>query len=962
MKKLYFIFLAVFALMFAACESDHAYDSSGYTEGDGESLVTVFHLSAETLNIGTTPHDVQFVVVNPATHTTRTFEGTISHNASIRVLHRDGAAVCRMKLGGGGIPDGTYVVMVRGDLIPDLGVRKVTFKGNVGTEETRAEYDLEGSGTSADPYLIQSDGDFQSFVFGLLDDDTHAYGLSFRQTESFDVPSRSMIIDGNVWAPTSFSGEYDGGGHELSSLTYMGSSIAERDSYIGLFSQLFDATVKNVTIKSAMLLNAHSSVGIVAGKAQGSCTLENITVNGTVTACGNNVGGLVGECDGSLTVRRVSVNSLAITAGESTSQNVGLLLGAARNGDLAFEQVFTPDHIFTVTGSRNVGALAGAIDNCGEINVKNVTIEHSVDDESKGVKIIYASEFGAGAVAGHIGSSSTLNLEKVSVKAPVKSKSDIGGLVGNADKLNTVNVNSVTLSSVVSGENSTGGFFGYLGFNSNGSLNFNGSQSRYVLKSSAAAEVSGGSHTGGLIGYLEGRSCKINFNVPMEIAVNVSGTDEVGGAIGYAKNISEMRLDYLNFSSTTMRVTATGKRGGGIIGRAQNITLRGGNDDIKPVTKIPVAADLSRNFSGVVTAADNAGGIIGEATGANLSGCFSVATVTSGSGNAGGIAGYLEGNVNSCAYAGSTSSKGNVGGIVGFLGHTSNIRDCANLCGFDGGGAANLGGIFGYFFSHPNDNIYIERCYNAGDLRGGRNLGGIGGMSDYDWNTSDEYDHLYIYQCGNAGNLTASGDSMKGVGGIMGVCGFLVTEIKGCSNSGDIHATTEMYAVGGVVGVMGKDLTKGGYYVRQCRNSGKVTCANFHTNIGGVVGHLQPPMGGSEWTQSKIEDCLNLGPIPGDQKSDTGGILGFASHGTHTDRCFNGGKISDGNAIIGTHSGGSLFNHSDNYFKEGTGKDWPSSISVSPADLGDKSTYHNFDFNKVWDITSDGPRLRNCPF
>lgn len=83
-----------------------------------------------------------------------------------------------------------------------------------------------------------------------------------------------------------------------------------------------------------------------------------------------------------------------------------------------------------------------------------------------------------------------------------------------------------------------------------------------------------------------------------------------------------------------------------------------------------------------------------------------------------------------------------------------------------------LGGIFGYLFSKGDDNLYIERCYNAGDLRGGRNLGGIGG--------------------------------------IVGVNGYFITEIKSCSNSGDIHATTVMYSVGGVVGMMGLDKLDGG--------------------------------------------------------------------------------------------------------------------------------------------------------
>ena len=60
-----------------------------------------------------------------------------------------------------------------------------------------------------------------------------------------------------------------------------------------------------------------------------------------------------------------------------------------------------------------------------------------------------------------------------------------------------------------------------------------------------------------------------------------------------------------------------------------------------------------------------------------------------------------------------------------------------------------------------------------------------------------------------------------------------------------------MYSVGGIVGAMGRDNRQGSFYVRQCRNTGKVTCSDFYTKIGGVVGSLQPPMGSSDWMGPK---------------------------------------------------------------------------------------------------------------
>lgn len=142
-------------------------------------------------------------------------------------------------------------------------------------------------------------------------------------------------------------------------------------------------------------------------------------------------------------------------------------------------------------------------------------------------------------------------------------------------------------------------------------------------------------------------------------------------------------------------------------------------------------------------------------------------------------------------------------------------------------------------------------------------------------------------------------------------------------------------------------------------NSGSVSCHESSTKLGGVVGHLHS---GNLAYQSDIFDCYNTGALPTDQKSDTGGILGYAASYSNIYRTFNSGKISHGNAIVGTHHSGSSFHHDNNYYVEGTGGGWPSSTSVKKSDVGNKDRYHGFDFTNVWLITDDGPTLRNCPF
>ncbi len=142
-------------------------------------------------------------------------------------------------------------------------------------------------------------------------------------------------------------------------------------------------------------------------------------------------------------------------------------------------------------------------------------------------------------------------------------------------------------------------------------------------------------------------------------------------------------------------------------------------------------------------------------------------------------------------------------------------------------------------------------------------------------------------------------------------------------------------------------------------NSVTIFCSKSSTMLSVIVRNLHYT---NLANQSQIFDCYNTGAIPSDQKADTGGILGYVTTRCDIYRTFNRGKISHGNAIIGTHKSGTIFYHDHNYFLSGTGGDWPSSTSVSQDRLGDKSVYSDFNFDKVWNITSNGPILRNCPF
>ncbi len=916
---------------------------------------SVFHLLANGEYKWDEENDVSFELVNPETRQNFSFSGSIFNSEDGK---RD-LLTCRLKIGETEIPNGSYYVSINGTNVPEFGLRKVRFSNNVGVEEEMQSMDytdLEGSGTMSDPYLISSPGDFLIMLSYLQEDSSHAYGRYFKQTRPFDLPHRSQIIDGAVWAAVSFSGNYDGGGFRLNNLAYQGASDAEKDSNIGLFKDLYCASISNVTLNDALIMHAASNVGLIAGSASGNCKIENVSINGNILSSGKNIGGLIGSMSGNLELNNISMETLSISGSETVCSNVGGLVGSFSGGSLTISGVSTPTHIFSVTGSSNVGGVVGVMSNLpagSSVSIANVSLEHSVDQESSDTKIIDGDTY-IGGLAGMVSNVDNMTLKSVSMKCPVKGRQDIGAVFGHVAGVTNLQIDGCVLSSVVQGEINVGGYFGYLSFrDSKGMLLFNGKDSRYVVKNSAAAGVNGGSHTGGLVGYLDGNHGKLKFDASLELAVNISGGDEVGGAVGFMNLVDEFKVTGLNFSSSTMRVEAAGGNAGGIVGKAVSSNLSG-NLNLSLTSKIPAASELYSSFSGVVTAKGTAGGIVGDFNG-SIKGIACNAVVSTSSSHAGGIVGSFTGSVEHCASFGKVSGPNENGGIAGFTSGSIKIKDCLNLGEINIG--HTVGGILGRATLPQNGSLDLGYCYNRGNISNANCAGGvIGAITKPNLINGP---NINVYYCGNSGNITGKGDSSHSIAGILGECIYNNLHLYSCANHGKISSTGSQYSIAGLFGELGYAEEYNWIKVFECMNSGTISCDQSSTKLGGVVGFLHYT---NLANQAQIYDCYNIGDIPSDQKDDTGGILGYVTTRNDIYRTFNRGKISHGNATIGTHKSGTIFYHDHNYYLAGTGKSWPSSTSVSEEKIGDKSVYGDFDFDKVWNITSQGPVLRRCPF
>ncbi len=114
-----------------------------------------------------------------------------------------------------------------------------------------------------------------------------------------------------------------------------------------------------------------------------------------------------------------------------------------------------------------------------------------------------------------------------------------------------------------------------------------------------------------------------------------------------------------------------------------------------------------------------------------------------------------------------------------------------------------------------------------------------------------------------------------------------------------------------------------------------------------------------------VHDCYNTGTLPSKHDRNTGGIVGYVDHGSKVVNCYNIGKVSHGNALVGTRKSAAVWYNSNLYFLEGTGGSWVGK-KFKAADKEKESTYNGFNFSSVWCFIgslNDGcPSLLDCQF
>ncbi len=136
-----------------------------------------------------------------------------------------------------------------------------------------------------------------------------------------------------------FEGIFDGQGHAISNLYQNGWDLGyDWDHYgsYGLFGEINNATIKNLTITGTESYIEGGDVSFIAGSATGECTFENITIkDSTIATYNNGCGGIIGWSGaGTYTFKNITLGEDVVLGGlwGSFDSSIGGIVGQAEPG------------------------------------------------------------------------------------------------------------------------------------------------------------------------------------------------------------------------------------------------------------------------------------------------------------------------------------------------------------------------------------------------------------------------------------------------------------------------------------------------------------------------------------------------------------------------------------------------------------------------------------------------------
>ena len=207
------------------------------------------------------------------------------------------------------------------------------------TEKDPIEFKLKGSGTESDPYLI---GSYEDWKMATIKADQ--VGVYFKLTKDIDFTGKRFYMLGSY--QNQFRGVLDGNNHTISGIK------TEGGSFQGIIGSMYSdsSQVKNLNIKDFSITKASTYVGIIGHIDRGTVegiTIENETIESTMSAGDTYIGGLAGYNTG--TIKGITCKNINITGKNRTGGITG------QNTSSVMEVVVTG----TIKGDTLVGGING---------------------------------------------------------------------------------------------------------------------------------------------------------------------------------------------------------------------------------------------------------------------------------------------------------------------------------------------------------------------------------------------------------------------------------------------------------------------------------------------------------------------------------------------------------------------------------------------------------------------------
>lgn len=412
-----------------------------------------------------------------------------------------------------------------------LSQATVSYEADV-WDGTTVSTSLEGAGTAADPYLIESAADL-AYVKSVVDAATTYTETPFKSkylkmTTNIDMGNRNFMIGYHKgWDKyDGFAGVFDGNNYSIRGL-----NTTPIDGSAALFGCIMKTTgeLKNLSVYGNV--SGASTVGGAVAYLLGKAT--NVNNFATINATGGTIGGVVANQEGSGGDINNCVNYGNVT---STTYIVGGIVGSGG------KNVFNSNNYGTITGTDVTGGVIGTTKNSGSIN--NCTNYGTVNAKGK-----------SGGIVGNL----LKPIYDCVNNGNLNGTWNIGGIVGQ-----TEDAKATIISGCINNGNVTGATTHVGG----------------ILGSSTTAAVSNCENNGKVSGGTWG-SAGIAANITGNVTncVNngaVSATGQLGGIVGKLNSNTAEVTGCTNKGN----ITGTANEVGGIIG---NVTVAGCTDQIKTI-------------------------------------------------------------------------------------------------------------------------------------------------------------------------------------------------------------------------------------------------------------------------------------------------------------------------------------------------------------------------------------------